>query len=131
MGQQGKRTDLQEIADLVINGGMINVMQHRPDAIIKYPKGLEKLVELTMTERKTKPKVVWVWGDAGVGKTRLAVEGAESHYVWSGLNGGMGIPNNRGLSWMISRMIQRTKTDFDIFYEFSIDIRVKLKPRVV
>ncbi|AUM61960.1 Rep [uncultured virus] len=84
MGQQGKRTDLQEIADLVINGGMINVMQHRPDAIIKYPKGLEKLVELTMTERKTKPKVVWVWGDAGVGKTRLAVEGAESHYVWSG-----------------------------------------------
>lgn len=79
ISNQGKRTDLEEIADLVKNGGVKAVKDARPDAIIKYGKNIERLAELYMEPRTTKPTVVWLWGESGTNKTRTATDCDDYH----------------------------------------------------
>lgn len=84
--KQGKRTDLEEIADLAINKEipMVEVANTYPATYIKYSKGIEKIRCLQYTARTEKPKVYWRWGLAGTGKTRYCVENHPNHYIKDG-----------------------------------------------
>lgn len=86
ISNQGKRTDLEAIADLVKDGGVANVAKTRPDAIIKYGRNIERLAELLMEPRSTEPTVIWLWGKTGTYKTRTATTGCEpeEYYIWNG-----------------------------------------------
>lgn len=85
LSHQGKRTDLEEIADLVKTGGIEKVVEERPDAFIKYGKNIERLSELLMKPRDMNkpPTIKWLWGSAGVGKTKSATANCDSFYTWN------------------------------------------------
>lgn len=73
-GNQGKRSDLQEVTDLIKSGGTLEeVAERRPDVIIRYGRGVQSLHEL-MNKPKYRPnlKVYLLWGPTGVGKTEVA-----------------------------------------------------------
>lgn len=83
LSQQGKRSDLHEVADLVRERGIEGVIDEVPHMFIKYAKGIERLNELYMRPRTEKPKVVWLWGKSGVGKTREAFNVPDDATVYS------------------------------------------------
>ena len=63
--------------------GIEGVIDEVPHMFIKYAKGIERLNELYMKPRTEKPKVVWLWGQSGVGKTREAFNVPEDMTVYS------------------------------------------------
>lgn len=67
--EQGKRTDLQRDADIILNGGTLQDIS--PSNIIKYSKGFEKLVNMQLKPRDwmKPPQVIWIYGESGSGKT--------------------------------------------------------------
>lgn len=81
--QQGKRSDLEALTDLINDGAdLIKIADEMPSMIIKYSKGIEKLMAIRMKHRKEGPKVSWFWGPTGVGKTRTAcATGHGSYYI--------------------------------------------------
>lgn len=85
ISKQGERSDLTELATLVKDRGVEGVVEEMPEMIIRYAKGIEKLAELYLKPRTTKPRVVWLWGKSGVGKSRTAfsVESQETCYSWN------------------------------------------------
>lgn len=71
--KQGTRTDIQEAVDcLVLHRDLNRVKREFPTVYVKYPRGLSSL--LTVEARTAKPKVVWIYGPTGVGKTRYVVK---------------------------------------------------------
>lgn len=84
LSNQGKRTDLDEIADLVKNEGVQGVIETRPDAFIKYGRNIERLAEYLYVPRTTKPEVIWLYGLTGTGKTLEATKRSDSYYIWNG-----------------------------------------------
>lgn len=82
LSHQGKRNDLQQIADLVKDGGIRAVSTAKPEAIIKYGKNIERLAELYMEPRSMKPTVTWLWGLTGTGKTLTAHEGCDRKDIY-------------------------------------------------
>nr|WGN90636.1 replication associated protein [Banfec virus 6] len=94
ISQQGKRNDLVEIAELIINdkAEMMDIAIEYPSQFIRYHKGIEKLKNLTLKDRSDPSIITWLWGKSGVGKTRFAVEKHSSHYIkdgtqwWDGYN---------------------------------------------
>nr|UBJ25970.1 replication-associated protein [Red panda feces-associated circular DNA virus 10] len=82
ISNQGKRNDLELVADLVKAGGIQAVVDERPDMFIKFGRNIERLSELLMKPRTDKPTVTWLWGKKGTGKTRTATEGAE-YFIWT------------------------------------------------
>lgn len=82
--EQGKRNDLEEIADLVKTGGVKAIIEQRADAFIKYGKNIERLAELLVKPRSEKPTVTWLWGATGTGKTRFATDNnTANYYIWN------------------------------------------------
>lgn len=84
ISRQGARTDLEECAELVRLGGANEVAENMPEMILKYGNNIERLAVFYQKHRTEAPRVVWLWGLAGVGKTRAATTGCESYYIWSG-----------------------------------------------
>lgn len=83
--KQGKRTDLDDVADLIVEGASTREVAHTyPATYIKYHKGIEALKSKMFEPRKTKPTVIWRWGETGTGKTRAAFESHESVYIKDG-----------------------------------------------
>lgn len=81
---QGSRSDLDELAEIVKTKGVEAVVEEMPAMIIKYAKGIERLAELSLKPRSTKPRVVWLWGNAGVGKSKVAFDAeGKSIYSWN------------------------------------------------
>lgn len=81
---QGHRSDLDSVVNMVKEGKSVEeVATTAPREYIKYHRGIEALMTQYNKKRRTeKPKVVWYWGDSGVGKTRRAYEEAgENVYV--------------------------------------------------
>lgn len=84
---QGRRTDLLIVAEAVDDGtGMYEISREHPETYIKYHRGIEKYKALKYQDRNPNfpPKVVWMWGAAGVGKTAEAVRYNESYYIKDG-----------------------------------------------
>jgi len=70
-GNQGERTDLQALADLVKDRGVGGVVADRPDLYIRYHAGIEKLdAHLHKDEEVVRKKeVMFFYGETNCGKT--------------------------------------------------------------
>lgn len=83
---QGKRNDLHNITKRLREGESLSSLaqdDEGAEAIIKYHKGLTVLSSLLSTGRRTPPKVFWIYGPTGVGKTKCCFEwGEKLGTVW-------------------------------------------------
>lgn len=71
----GKRTDLQACCEDIESGmTMRQVAKQNASTFVKYHKGLIAYRSVCLGDRQTKPTVVWLHGETGVGKTRCAVQ---------------------------------------------------------
>lgn len=85
LSKQGKRTDLEDVAALVEQGASTReIASSHPATFIKYHKGIAALKNALYEHRTEAPKVTWIWGLAGVGKTRSIVDTHPVHYVKDG-----------------------------------------------
>ena len=84
--EQGKRSDLKEIAQLIKNKKITleEIMFEHPEMYLRYSRSFEKMFNAVMTPRSTPPQVFWRWGLAGTGKTRFCIENHPDHYVKDG-----------------------------------------------
>lgn len=76
ISNQGSRGDLAEVTTFITDNRptIEEVMMAYPVVYVKYARNLEKMVDsVRMDERKEKPKVAYLWGKAGTGKTRTAM----------------------------------------------------------
>nr|WAE42345.1 MAG: replication associated protein [Cressdnaviricota sp.] len=81
MKQQGHRTDLDGAIKLVQDcKSLQQIAEEFPKEVVLFSKGLEKLHNLLLTDRKGPPNVTWLWGETGVGKSRWATD-CESFYM--------------------------------------------------
>lgn len=91
---QGKRTDLLNTTEEILKGRSLAELVREDPAhavtVVKYHKGLSFVQNLIQVQRTTAPKVYWLSGPTGVGKTRAAHE--FSQY--------MGIPSDRDNIWI-------------------------------
>lgn len=73
--QQGRRTDLESLANKIKDGAsMYDLAVENPEAVIRYHRGLQVLKQLYNKDRTDKPTVIWKYGKTGVGKTRSVYE---------------------------------------------------------
>lgn len=83
--EQGRRVDLEEVAARVRDGASLAEMdQVAPGLMVQYSRGLKELRLRQMKDRDGPPKVYWLWGSTGVGKTRLAVGEGVTFYMKDG-----------------------------------------------
>lgn len=72
---QGKRTDLHEVADLVDGGANLReIADAHPTSVVKFYKGIMVLRSIKAGRRDPNkpPRVYWLFGPTGSGKTRAA-----------------------------------------------------------
>jgi len=87
---KGQRSDLKRATELIVDGKatIAQVMKECPETYVKYHKGLLALHEGLQPKRdyNTKVTVLWLYGPAGAGKTRFAVDefGPENVYIKDG-----------------------------------------------
>ena len=84
---QGKRTDLDAVAELVRNGGTeLDVASSHGASYIKYYRGVNQLISLFSTSRRNSPTLgYWCFGATGTGKSRWAMNlTPDSCYVKDG-----------------------------------------------
>ena len=82
--EQGKRTDLQKVAEMILLGASTaEVIEESPASFIRYQRGIAALRSETKKhrDREVEPHVEWLYGPTGVGKTRTAVESSQSFYI--------------------------------------------------
>lgn len=74
-GRQGKRTDLDKMKEAIGQGKNVKQMITDGDitslAALKSADLLQRYLE---AKRDWKPKVIWIWGEAGTGKSKLAAK---------------------------------------------------------
>lgn len=83
--EKGRRTDLEAVAREVIEGkSMTNVAEEHPEQYVRYARGLQLLKHAVSKDRREKPRVIWLWGPTGVGKTRRVFDTHEDIYIKDG-----------------------------------------------
>lgn len=89
---QGARSDLSLFCDrLKNNEPIVDIAMDHPETYVKYNRGLEKLHSLLAKPRTEATEVIVIWGDTGLGKSRMAQEmmpnGADGyHREWTSLS---------------------------------------------
>lgn len=70
-GAQGKRTDLDEVTDIIRSGGSArDVLEHCGPAFIKYCRGIERAIYILASPREWPTGFIWRFGATGTGKSR-------------------------------------------------------------
>lgn len=84
---------MDDVAEAVLSGASLrSIVEDHATTFIKYHRGIERMKEVLDEDREEAPHVVWLWGKAGVGKTRRAIESHASCYIkdgtqwWNGYN---------------------------------------------
>jgi len=74
VGEQGKRSDLATISKMIKNKEISfeDVMWTYPEQYARCHRAFKDMFNAVMTARTEAPEVTWLWGAAGVGKTRWA-----------------------------------------------------------
>lgn len=83
--EQGKRTDINEVKDMVKNGANMSQIAEVTTSFQAF-KFAESLLKYQEKKRSWKPTVKWYFGPTGSGKTKTAVEEAGDNYWMSGRN---------------------------------------------
>lgn len=80
---QGKRNDLEKYAETIRLSGVKRAVEDQPVCALKYPGGTKFLARMFFTERNwhVAPNVIWLYGEAGAGKTRWVFETYPEIYV--------------------------------------------------
>lgn len=71
---QGKRNDLKAALNVLKESGIKRLRDEFPEVYIKYPRGISDMAAHYMQRDKPVPRVEWIWGPTGSGKTRSVVE---------------------------------------------------------
>lgn len=84
-GRQGNRTDLHSLCETIVGEGLSirDVRELDPSKYVQYRRGLGDLCSYNLRERARefrRLEVLIYYGDAGAGKTRLAVEQSGTDY---------------------------------------------------
>jgi len=87
-GEQGKRNDLEgAVAILKAGGTMHDVLEHSPETLIRYTRGLQSVQELYQSRAHLAPRldlrVVVLVGPPGCGKTRAVYDLAGTTSVYT------------------------------------------------
>lgn len=73
--EQGKRTDLDRVKSIIDLGGTLHhVANLEFNAFCRYYKSFQKYMEMQYVHRTGPPKIIWIFGPTGCGKTRFATE---------------------------------------------------------
>lgn len=83
--KQGKRNDLHEVVSLVMDGKSVKQICQSDDVasvatVVKYHRGLSFLRNNLVHQRTAPPKVYWLHGETGTGKTWAAERYATTIY---------------------------------------------------
>lgn len=83
---QGERTDLKVVASSLLDGSKTieDIMIEDPNTYCRYRNGLKDIAGLAvkkLTQKFRSVEVNVLWGDAGSGKTREAIENNASHFI--------------------------------------------------
>lgn len=93
--EPGKRSDLELAAEMVVSGGTKQLVQENPSMFVRYAQGFERLEAKLWGPRDPSdpPKVIWLYGPTGTGKSRYVHENESNLYVamsraqwWEGYN---------------------------------------------
>ncbi len=72
-GRQGKRTDIDDAVELLISSRSIReVFAEHPVAFIKYHRGMQRGLEVSVAPRACAPKCILLYGPTGTGKSHWA-----------------------------------------------------------
>lgn len=73
--EQGRRTDLESLAQRVVKEGKVSeeLVRENPGHYVRYFRGFQALSnKINKPKDRRKPKVYFLWGSPGCGKSRLA-----------------------------------------------------------
>lgn len=92
ISEQGKRSDLKDIADKIISGEKTvdDIALEEPATYCKYRNGLRDIEDIVNRKKKRTQmtKGIWYWGESDVGKSHTAFEEAgDDVHVWKDDNG--------------------------------------------
>lgn len=82
---QGYRADLFEMKEMIDGGCQEKDLWEKNFAgMLQYRRGFERYMHLTREHRTEPPRVFWLFGKTGTGKTRFAFENHETVYIKDG-----------------------------------------------
>lgn len=91
----GKRNDLNEAVESIRAGSTMRQMaENHGVEVVKYHKGLTVLRSLLVEPRTKQPKIIWIYGPTGTGKTRCCTSFADEYM------GGDSWMSNGSLQWL-------------------------------
>lgn len=83
--KKGKRNDLETITEMIKKKEPLKeIFEANPGTFIRYHKGIQVARQLYFTDRTTKPYVIWISGEAGIGKSKWVYDNYKSVYPKDG-----------------------------------------------
>lgn len=78
-GDAGTRNDIRDAVELAIRHGIKRAATELPATFAKYSKGIERTVQIQRSPdpRAEPPRVYWLFGPKGIGKTRFSYDREE------------------------------------------------------
>lgn len=90
---QGERNDLKKFVEIAKTEGMKAIFEQEDIPNFQTIRVCEKMLEYCEEPRQEKPEVIWIHGEPGIGKTKLAHTMCPNAYIkdetkwWSGYDG--------------------------------------------
>lgn len=78
----GKRSDLKDACETLKTEGMEGLIGKHPSSYVKYSSGFDKLSFRIQESRVGRPRVWWLYGSTGTGKTKLVYSMERSENLW-------------------------------------------------
>jgi len=120
---RGQRSDLQEAVQTCLKRGYEAVAEEHPETFIKFHKGLSEYSKIVQPKRSEPPFVLWIYGPAGIGKTKFGYDLSNKFTVW--------IDSNDGKGWFYAYENQDIAIfdDYDHDNQFSFRFLLRLLDR--